>query len=142
LQGEARVAGQYLARLLRVEAVGCIPGQKPRCLVVGGETTVTLRGQGKGGRNQEVALAAVEELKDVHNAALVTLATDGEDGPTDACGAVVTGDTWQRASQAGMRASDYLEVNNSYVFFDRLGDLIRTGATGTNVNDLSFLFCF
>ena len=74
--------------------------------------------------------------------ALVTLATDGEDGPTDAAGAVVTGETAARAGQLGLSPQAYLDDNNSYAFFKQLGDLVVTGPTGTNVNDLAFLFTF
>ncbi|MCK6540971.1 MAG: glycerate kinase, partial [Anaerolineales bacterium] len=96
--------------------------------------------KGKGGRNQELALAAVDELRGLENVMLVSLATDGEDGPTDAAGAVVTGETRQRAERLGLDAADHLSRNDAYAFFDALGDLIRTSPTGTNVNDLTFLF--
>jgi glycerate 2-kinase len=142
LQGEARQAGVSLAEVLKMGISNGIPFQRPFCLVAGGETTVTVHGQGKGGRNQELALGAVDLLDGLDNVLLVTLATDGEDGPTDAAGAVVTGDTARLARQMGMRVVDYLENNNAYEFFDRLGDLIRIGPTGTNVNDLVLLFAF
>ena len=137
LQGEARTVGRELAHRLRVDSA-----MKPRpfCLIAGGETTVTLRGKGKGGRNQEVALSAVSELRDLENVMLVALGTDGDDGPTDAAGAVVTGETAQRAELLGLDASDHLSRNDAYPFFDALGDLLKTGPTGTNVNDLNFLF--
>ncbi len=115
--------------------------QRPRpfCLIAGGETTVTIRGKGKGGRNQEVALAAVDELADVKDVLLISLATDGEDGPTDAAGAVTTGETSQRAKRLGIDVAAYLSRNDAYAFFDQLGDLLKTGPSGTNVNDLIFL---
>ena len=94
---------------------------------------------GKGGRNQELALAAVTELAGLENAILITLATDGEDGPTDAAGAVVTGETLQRARSLGLDPADYLARNDSYTFFEKLGDLLEIGPTGTNVNDLVLL---
>jgi glycerate 2-kinase len=87
-----------------------------------------------------LALAAVSELAGVENVLLVTLATDGEDGPTDAAGAVVTGETWQRAQEAGLHPPGYLNNNDSYHFFKQLGDGLHPGSTGTNVNDLTFLF--
>ncbi|NJC94910.1 MAG: glycerate kinase, partial [Anaerolineae bacterium] len=111
----------------------------PFCLIAGGETTVTLRGNGRGGRNQELALAAVEELLDLEDVMLISLATDGEDGPTDAAGAVATGETAQRAEKLRVDAADHLSRNDAYAFFRALGDLIRTGPSGTNVNDLVFL---
>ena len=108
-------------------------------MLAGGETSVTLGTAGKGGRNQELALAAVDPLDGQQNVCLVALATDGEDGPTDAAGAVVTGETRQRSAEMGMVASDYLGRHDAYPFFDALGDLLRPGYTGTNVNDLMLL---
>jgi hydroxypyruvate reductase len=98
-------------------------------------------GTGKGGRNQELALAAVEELRGLENVLLVSLATDGEDGPTDAAGAVVTGESARRAERLGLDAAGYLSRNDAYHFFQKLGDLMKIGPSGTNVNDLVFLFC-
>jgi hydroxypyruvate reductase len=144
LQGEAREAGRELAHRLRLESSR---RRDPFCLIAGGETTVTLRqssgqalkGKGKGGRNQELALAAVEELTGLQNGMLIALATDGDDGPTDAAGAVVTGETAQRAESLGLDAPAHLSRNDAYPFFEALGDLLKTGPTGTNVNDLIFL---
>jgi glycerate 2-kinase len=137
LQGEARQRGVELAQSLRI-SISSRP--RPFCLILGGETTVTMQGNGKGGRNQELALAAVNELRDVENVFLITLATDGDDGPTDAAGAVVTGESARRAEKLGLDAAAYLSRNDSYVFFQALDDLLMTGPTGTNVNDLIFLF--
>lgn len=136
LQGEAREVGLMLAKRLRDEI-----SKRPRpfCLIAGGETTVTIKGKGKGGRNQELALAAVDELRDLKNVLLIALATDGDDGPTDAAGAVVTGESAQRAEKLGVDAADHLSRNDAYVYFEKLGDLLKTGPTGTNVNDLIFL---
>lgn len=135
-QGEARqVALQLVEALRQVQ-----PGERPVCLIGGGETTVTLRGEGRGGRNTELALAAVPALAARPEALLISLATDGEDGPTDAAGAVVTGATWQRARSLGLDPQAYLARNDSYSFFAALDDLLRPGPTGTNVNDLFFLF--
>ena len=137
LQGEAREVGVMLARNLKDEL---LKRPRPFCLIAGGETTVTIRGDGKGGRNQELALAAVNELRDIKNVMLISLATDGEDGPTDAAGAVVTGESAQRAESLGLFAADYLSRNDAYHFFEKMDDLIRTGPSGTNVNDFVFLF--
>lgn len=139
LQGEASAAGQFLAAIAREEALHQSPLPLPACLICGGETTVTVRGDGKGGRNQEMALGAVEGM-DRLSALLVTLATDGGDGPTDAAGAVVSGETLSRAHALGMNPADYLKRNDAYTFFEALGDLIKTGPTRTNVNDLAFVF--
>ena len=139
-QGEARQAAFELATILRQAKKTGDPVPIPACIVVGGETTVTLRGKGKGGRNMELALTAVTELADFPGVILVTLATDGEDGPTDAAGAVVTGESFRRAAGHGLNPGDYLDRNDSYTFFAALDDLLKPGPTGTNVNDLMFLF--
>ncbi|MBN2146424.1 MAG: DUF4147 domain-containing protein [Anaerolineales bacterium] len=136
-QGEARLVAAELSRILKSAA-----DPRPFCLVAGGETTVTLQGSGRGGRNQELALAAVQELAGLPNIMLVTLATDGEDGPTDAAGAVITGETFQRGQRAGLHPAAYLSDNNAYAYFLALSDLLKPGPTGTNVNDLAFLFGF
>jgi len=136
LQGEAREVGLQLAARLKRERRD---RKAPFCLIAGGETTVKVQGGGRGGRNQELALAAVDELSGLKNVLFVSLATDGDDGPTDSAGAVVDGDTHRRAEGLGMSASGYLSRNDSYSFFDPLGDLIKCGYTGTNVNDLVFL---
>lgn len=142
LQGEARQAGKYLAGFMKQIQLTGEPIKPPACIIAGGETTVTLLGKGRGGRNQEVALGAVADLAGQPNILLATLATDGEDGPTDAAGAVVTGDTMQRAQSMGMHPEQFLKNNDTYPFFERLGDLLRPGSTGTNVNDLAFGFVF
>lgn len=136
LQGEAREVGRELAYRLRPESS---TRPRPFCLIAGGETTVTIKGKGKGGRNQELALAAVDELSGLEGVMLVALGTDGDDGPTDAAGAVVTGESAQRAESLGLDAANHLSRNDAYPFFDKLGDLLKTGPTGTNVNDLFFL---
>ena len=139
VEGEAReiaLVGAAIAKSLVSEGW---PIPRPACVIAGGETTVTVRGTGKGGRNQEIALAAAIALDGWQGVTLFTLATDGTDGPTDAAGAVVDGQTVSRARELGMSAADYLARNDSYSFFDRLDDLIRTGPTNTNVNDLLFV---
>jgi hydroxypyruvate reductase len=136
LQGEAREVGVMLAQKLFDVST---KRRRPFCLIAGGETTVTIKGQGKGGRNQELALSAVHHLRGMRDAWLIALATDGDDGPTDAAGAVVTGESAERAESLGLDASAYLSRNDAYSFFDALGDLLKPGPTGTNVNDLVFL---
>jgi hydroxypyruvate reductase len=142
LQGEARQAGRFLAALGIQLALGGGLVSIPGCLVAGGETTVTLIGDGLGGRNQELALGAVDDLAGMENVVLVTLATDGGDGPTDAAGAVVSGNTLARARSFGIEPHSALARNDAYHFFQALGDLLITGPTQTNVNDLAFLFAF
>ena len=140
LQGEARQAAFELATFLRQAKRTGDPVACPACIIAGGETTVTLHGKGKGGRNTELALAAVSELADFSGVMLVTLATDGEDGPTDAAGAVVTGESYRRAVGINLDPDDFLSRNDSYTFFAALDDLLKPGPTGTNANDLAFLF--
>jgi hydroxypyruvate reductase len=103
---------------------------------------VTLRKHGKGGRNLELALGAVDALAGWENVALATLATDGDDGNSGAAGAIVTGNTHARAAAKGLKASEYLHEHNSFHFFAMMDDLIITKPTGTNVNDLNFLFIY
>jgi glycerate 2-kinase len=107
--------------------------------VLGGETTVTVRGDGRGGRNQEMALAAAIALAGWSDVLIACLATDGSDGPTDAAGAYADGSSLARAASLGMDARDFLARNDAYHFFQRLGDLIVTGPTQTNVNDLALI---
>ncbi|NWF64862.1 MAG: glycerate kinase [Chloroflexi bacterium] len=135
-QGEAREVAKELCGYFNFNH------ERPFCLIAGGETTVTLHGNGKGGRNQELALAAAIEMNGLQDSMLITLATDGEDGPTDAAGAVVTGETYPRGERLGMNAQALLSRNDAYSFFDPLGDLLKPGPTGTNVNDLTFLIGF
>lgn len=138
-QGEAREVGERFARLVAQAAREHIGlSAPPTCWVAGGEATVTVRGNGAGGRNQEAALAAASVIAGQQNVVIATFATDGVDGPTEAAGALVTGDTVGRARARGLEPRRFLEANDSYSFFAALGDLILTGPTGTNVNDLMF----
>ncbi len=139
IEGEAREVARVAAALAKGVRTFGDPLPPPACLVWGGETTVTIRGTGRGGRNQELALAAALALDGWPDVLLMALATDGSDGPTDAGGAIVSGETVARARQHGLDPYAALANNDSYSFFDQLGDLIRTGPTGTNVNDLLFL---
>jgi hydroxypyruvate reductase len=142
LQGEACQAGRFVAALARQIAKDGNPIPRPACIILGGETTVTLAGDGKGGRNQELALGSVGDLAGLLDIVLVSLATDGGDGPTDAAGAVATGETLRRAQKAGLSAHASLAHNDAYHFFQSLDDLLLIGPTNTNVNDLVFLFAF
>lgn len=139
LEGEASTVGLTLAALLKQMAQGGGLLPRPACTVFGGETTVTVRGQGKGGRNLELALGAVQKLAGVSGARLVSFATDGEDGPTDAAGAVVSGETYARGLAAGLDVRDSLARNDSYSYFGTIDGLIKSGPSGTNVNDLCLL---
>ncbi|MBE9506810.1 MAG: DUF4147 domain-containing protein, partial [Chloroflexi bacterium] len=139
IEGEAREVAKVAAALAKGVRAHGDPVSPPACLVWGGETTVTIRGEGKGGRNQELALAAALALDGWPGILVMALATDGTDGPTDAAGAMATGETVARARAMGLDPRAALEANGSYPFFDEMGDLIRTGPTGTNVNDLLFV---
>lgn len=139
LEGEAREVGRVAAAVGR-EMRARAAAEGPLLCVLGGETTVTLRGEGAGGRNQELALGAVAPLAGVEGVLLAALATDGGDGPTDAAGAVVTGETLARASALGYGPDDFLRRNDAYNFFEPLGALLKPGPTLTNVNDLLLIF--
>ena len=113
--------------------------EKPGLLIFGGETTVHIKGNGLGGRNLETALASVRPMADWEGCTLVTFATDGEDGPTDAAGAIVTSETFSQAVKTGCDPDAFLHASDSYHFFEKVGGLLQPGSTGTNVNDLVFL---
>ena len=142
ITGEAREIGAQLASKFLQMAEDKNLEKKPMLLIAGGETTVTVKGSGKGGRNQETALSAALQIKGCQNCLFVSLATDGEDGPTDAAGAAVNGWTIAEGSSLGMKAEDYLAKNDAYNYLNRVGSLIKIGPTGTNVNDLVFAFAF
>ncbi len=131
------VAGEYAARLQELAR----KGGKPSALLAGGELTLVVRGSGLGGRNQEFALACALHLEGTPGAMVLAAGTDGTDGPTDAAGAFADGDTVNRARKIGLDPNAVLVNNDSYRLFDRLGDLLKTGPTGTNVNDLVIGLC-
>jgi len=137
LEGEARNAGIMLAFVAREVSSFGNPVRKPAGIVAGGETTVTVTGKGIGGRNQELVLAAALKLDGMEGVAVASASTDGVDGPTDAAGAIADGKTLVRAKKMGLTPEAHLADNDSYNFFLQLGDLILTGSTGTNVNDVS-----
>jgi hydroxypyruvate reductase len=138
-QGEAREVAKVAAAIAQEIARYTRPISKPACVILGGETTVTLKGHGLGGRNQEIALAAAIAIAGLPNTLIAALGTDGTDGPTDAAGAIATGETVGRAQAIGLDPQAYLANNDAYHFFQALNDLIITGPTGTNVNDLLFI---
>ncbi len=139
LEGEASKVGTVLATMAREVADSSDTFMKPAGLVAGGETVVTVGGKGIGGRNQELALSAALKLQGVEGAVIASLNTDGVDGPTDAAGAIVDGKTLERAMRLDLNPEEYLARNDSHSFFSKLGDLIVTGPTGTNVNDISLI---
>lgn len=139
LSGEARVAAKVLASILKEVAKSQNPLGQPASLIAGGETTVTLKGDGLGGRNTEFALAAANEIDGQNGLAILSCGTDGTDGPTPAAGAIVDGTTVSRARQMGLSPTLFLEKNDSYNFFKKLGDLIITGPTRTNMMDIAIM---
>jgi glycerate 2-kinase len=144
LQGEASDAARFLAQAARTELAGMKPNER-RCLLCGGETTVTVRGTGKGGRNQEFALAFALEIDGLRGVTMLSAGTDGSDGPTDAAGAMVDGNTASHARELGIDPLSYLANNDSYTFFQQLDTAsgthshFKTGPTGTNVMDIQIV---
>ncbi len=139
LRGEAReMAKAIMALGEEISATGQ-PFAAPVCLLFGGETTVTLKGDGMGGRNQEMALAALGEFKDNPRFLFLSAGTDGIDGSSDAAGAIVDQTSWKRALKLGLKIDDHLARNDSYHFLQATGDLLMTGPTGTNVMDMTAL---
>jgi hydroxypyruvate reductase len=136
IEGDTGEAARFHTALAREIAKSGHPLPRPACLISGGETTVVVRGKGKGGRNQEFALVAALDLEGLEGVCLLCGGTDGTDGPTDAAGAVVDGATVARALAKGLDPRALLEKNDSYHFFEHLGDLVITGPTNTNVMDL------
>ena len=143
LAGEASEAGVYFARLAKDIDAGKSGVTKPAAMIAGGETTVTIRGKGKGGRNQEMALAFAVELNRIYpdssNIFFLSAGTDGSDGPTDAAGAFVTPALMEKMKMISAQAEDSLAENDSYNFFSTTGDLFKTGPTYTNVCDIQIL---
>ena len=136
LQGEAREVAGFIAAVAREILASDHPVRPPACILAGGEPTVTVKGDGKGGRAQELALAAAMAIDGLDGVSLLCAGTDGTDGPTDAAGAFADGATCSRARQIGLAPADHLARNDSYPFFKALGDLFVSGPTRTNVMDL------
>jgi len=136
LEGEAREAARVFCSVVWGIGTRRAPIAPPACLLAGGETTVTVRGQGRGGRCQEFALSSGRVIAGWANTVVAAFGTDGTDGPTDAAGALVDGGTAARAHSAGLDALRALADNDAYPFFQQLGDLLLTGPTRTNVNDI------
>ncbi len=139
VQGEAREIAKIFAAIAKEITQSDRPAPRPACVIAGGETTVTVRGRGKGGRNQEFALAAAIEIGGMPDVVVLSAGTDGTDGPTDTAGALADGTTLSRAAERRMDAHKYLSNNDAYHFFQPLNDLIITGPTNTNVNDVMLL---
>ena len=136
IEGEAREVAQVFAAIGKEIRQAGLPISPPACLLAGGEPTVTIQGSGKGGRNQELALAFAIAIDGWDGISLLSAGTDGTDGPTDAAGAIVSGLTCRKARQANLKPQTFLLANDSNSFFGSLGDLLITGPTRTNVADL------
>ena len=141
LDCEASEAGLFLAAIAREEAENNRPLKKPCAIILGGETVVCVRGTGKGGRNQELALSAARGIKNYSEVVIVSVGTDGTDGPTDAAGGIVDGKMATLLEKVGIDIDDALNDNDSYHALQAIDGLIKTGPTGTNVNDLIFMLC-
>jgi len=136
LTGEARFVGEVLASILVEARKSGNPLKPPLAILAGGETTVTVRGSGVGGRNLELALSAAKIIRGLHGVALASIGSDGIDGITDVAGGIVDGHSWDRGLSLNLDPEQLLLNNDSYTFFKTLEDYIYTGPTGTNVNDL------
>ena len=136
IEGEAREVAHVVAAIGKEISQANLPIAPPACVIAGGETTVTIQGGGKGGRSQELALACAIGIDGWEGISLLSAGTDGTDGPTDAAGAIVNGTTCTRARQKKLDPREFLLANDSYTFFESLGDLLKTGPTRTNVMDM------
>ena len=139
VEGETREVAKVHGAILKESIRTGTPLAPPACLISGGETTVTIRGKGKGGRNQEFVLACGIEIAGWEGATVFSAGTDGTDGPTDAAGACADWRMVERARERGLDPDTALQENDAYPFFERLGDLIITGPTNTNVMDIRIL---
>lgn len=139
IHGETIEAAKLHAAIAREIVSSGNPIGKPACIISGGETTVTIKGKGEGGRNQEFSLASAIYIEGLENVLILSGGTDGTDGPTDAAGALADGTTMERARKLGLNAPEHLSENDSYNFFKPLGDLLMTGPTNTNVMDLRII---
>lgn len=141
LQGEAREVGGFLAEIAREIREHGHPVTPPCAILLGGETVVHVTGEGKGGRNQEMALAAALAIEGLEETVVLCLASDGTDGPTDATGGLVDGQSAARIRDAGLDPRDLLERNDAYPALEASQDLLKSGPTGTNVNDIAVVLC-
>jgi len=139
MQGEAKDAGVFLASVASEILYSGNPVPRPAAVVIGGETTVTVRGNGLGGRNQEMMLSAATRISGKEGVSVGSIGTDGIDGPTDAAGALIDGKTLARAKELRLDYKRALDDNDSHTFFSQLQDLLMTGPTGSNVNDVAVL---
>jgi glycerate 2-kinase len=140
ISGESREIAHYYSAIAREIRKYRRPVEPPCCIIAGGETTVRVRGDGKGGRCQELALSVAMDIQDISGCVFLAAGTDGIDGPTDAAGAIVDSNTIEKALKSGLVPEQYIRDNNSFEFFEQMNELIKTGPTGTNVMDIHLLF--
>jgi len=138
---EAREAGRLISSIAKQINGGDYMFKRPCAVILGGETVVTLKGKGRGGRNQELALAAAEGIAGIDNLLVFSVGSDGTDGPTDAAGGIVDGATAKKLKEKGIKIRDILENNDAYNGLAAVDSLVKTGPTGTNVNDISVILC-
>ncbi|OGD52610.1 hypothetical protein A3K80_03900 [Candidatus Bathyarchaeota archaeon RBG_13_38_9] len=139
MEGEAKDIGIFLGAIAKEIFSSGNPISRPAAVIVGGETTVTVKGKGLGGRNQEIVLSAASKINGIEGVGIASIGTDGIDGPTDAAGAIADGKSILRAKKCGLNNKKMLNDNDSYNFFSKIGDLIITGPTGSNVNDIALV---
>jgi hydroxypyruvate reductase len=138
---EAREAGRLISSMAKQINGGNYMFKRPCAVILGGETVVNLKGKGKGGRNQELALAAAEGIAGISKLIVFSVGSDGTDGPTDAAGGIVDGNTVQKLKDKGLKLRNILDNNDAYNGLAAVDSLIKTGPTGTNVNDVSVILC-
>ena len=139
IEGETRDISRIHSVIAKEVLLSSNPVQKPACIISGGETTVTIKGDGLGGRSMEFAMQGALFIKGYKNILMAIIGTDGTDGPTDAAGALADGFTIERAVKMGLDINNYIKNNDSYNFFSKLDDLIITGPTNTNVMDVRII---
>jgi hydroxypyruvate reductase len=138
---EAREAGRLISSIAKQISTGDCAFRRPCAVILGGETVVNLKGKGSGGRNQELALAAAEGIAGIDKLLVFSFGSDGTDGPTDAAGGIVDGTTVKRLKEKGLKLRNILDNNDAYPALAAVDGLIKTGPTGTNVNDVTIILC-
>lgn len=139
LEGEAREVGIVISSIAKDLYKNNFPLKKKSAIIIGGETTVIVKGFGKGGRNQECVLSSIIGLSGLKGIAFSSIGSDGIDGITNAAGAIGDGNSFEKAISMGLNVKDFLDNNDSYSFFEKIGDIVYTGPTGTNVGDIAIL---
>lgn len=139
MEGDVRDAANEFSKILKTGEFKKLPIKRSACILAGGELTVKVKGEGKGGRNTELALLMAKEMDGMEKVEFLSCGTDGTDGPTDAAGAICDGETIANAKKLKLNPDEFLENSDSYTFFEKVGGLVKTGPTRTNVNDIQIL---